>query len=237
MLNFDDFKALATDTGLADYERVGFTAAHRAARECAVFPDIRDKLSLDALRPTDRIVDIGAGCSRPVRDLVAWAGDRQITVELVDSAEMLANLPDAPYVVKIPGRYPDNSEALQPPYQRIIVYSVLPMIVFHQNHIEFCDRAAALLAPGGMLFIGDIPNASKKRRFVSTQFGKSVSRQFASGDPQPPPMAVAEIDDALVFSLMSRYRLRGYETYLLPQSPDLPLNYTREDMLIVRPLD
>ena len=43
-----------------------------------------------------------------------------------------------------------------------------------------------------------------------------------------------EIDDSIVLQILLRYRLQGCETYLLPQNDSLPLNNTREDILIVK---
>ena len=40
------------------------------------------------------------------------------------------------------------------------------------------------------------------------------------------------INDDLIFMILQRYRLMGFETYLLPQKENLPLCYTREDILI-----
>lgn len=42
------------------------------------------------------------------------------------------------------------------------------------------------------------------------------------------------IDDSLVFSILKRYRNMGCETYLLEQKDGLPMNKTREDILIKR---
>lgn len=234
MRTFEDFKALATNPLLTDYEKVGFSAVHRAEKEGNVFPDIRAKLQLDDLNAGERILDIGSGCSRPVRDLIAWAGDKHINVELVDSAEMLANLADAGHVKKTAGKYPDIHDRLNPPYARVIVYSLLPLIVFHQNHIEFFDRAVDLLSPGGILMIGDVSNLSKKRRFLATDFGRNFGGGFDTPNSTQPPVSVSEVDDALVFAFLARYRGRGCETYLLPQGAGLPLNFTREDVLVVR---
>ena len=64
------------------------------------------------------------------------------------------------------------------------------------------------------MLIGDIPNASKKKRFLSSE-----------------PLC---IDDSVIFSILQRYRSMGCESYLLEQLSGLPMNNTREDILIVK---
>ena len=43
------------------------------------------------------------------------------------------------------------------------------------------------------------------------------------------------IDDSVVAAVLSRARLQGYDAYVMPQSPDLPMANRREDILIIRP--
>jgi hypothetical protein len=42
-----------------------------------------------------------------------------------------------------------------------------------------------------------------------------------------------KIDDAVIVSLLLRCRLAGFDAYVLPQGPDLPMANRREDVLIV----
>ena len=43
-----------------------------------------------------------------------------------------------------------------------------------------------------------------------------------------------KIDDGVVFAILQRYRNAGFETYLLPQGKNLPMQTRREDILIVK---
>jgi hypothetical protein len=43
------------------------------------------------------------------------------------------------------------------------------------------------------------------------------------------------IDDAVVFALLQRARAQGFDAYVVPQTPDLPMANRREDILITRP--
>ena len=44
-----------------------------------------------------------------------------------------------------------------------------------------------------------------------------------------------DIDDAVVFALLQRSRLAGFDAYVVPQDSALPMANRREDILIIRP--
>ena len=44
-----------------------------------------------------------------------------------------------------------------------------------------------------------------------------------------------KIDDSVILSLLNRARSQGFDAYVLPQRPDLPMANRREDVLIRRP--
>ena len=44
-----------------------------------------------------------------------------------------------------------------------------------------------------------------------------------------------QIDDTVVFALLQRARAQGFDAYVLPQNPKLPMANRREDILITRP--
>ena len=46
----------------------------------------------------------------------------------------------------------------------------------------------------------------------------------------------AKIDDAVVFSILGRARAAGFDAYVVPQAPDLPMANRREDILIMSPI-
>ena len=100
----------------------------------------------------------------------------------------------------------------------VIIYSVLQHVMYDMSPFVFLDNAVMLLAPGGKLFIGDIPNISKRNRNLKYDQGTLFEK----------------IEDSLIFSILQRYRNFGFETYLLRQSDDLPLSETREHILIER---
>ena len=87
-------------------------------------------------------------------------------VAFVDSAEMLAQIPDHPHLTKLPGAFPHEvqlPDASEGTFDAILSYSVLHYVFAEGNVWAFLDRAIELLAHGGSLLIGDVPNASKRK--------------------------------------------------------------------------
>lgn len=239
-LTFDDFRALATDASLSPSERIGFPDSYRAGAEEAIAADIVDKLPALAQRGS-RFLDIGPGCSRlPVLLLDLCARNEGHAV-LVDSPEMLAHLPDGPNVEKVFGCFPETArlpEGSGESFDAILAYSVLQYVFADGDVFEFLDRAIELLARGGAMLIGDIPNYSKRARFLSSPAGVEFHKALMSTD-EPPEVSWEvppdKIDDAVVLSLAARARAAGCDAYIIPLRPDLPLANRREDLLIQRP--
>jgi hypothetical protein len=240
-LTFDGFRELATADGLSRYQRIGFPDAYRDGYEAAIYRDVLRKLT--NLNRRDQIVfDIGCGCS-DLPFLLATTCDRQgHTLVLSDSAEMLAHLPDEPFVRKAPGCFPRDSAGVVREYagrvDAILIYSVLQYVFADLPLFDFVDTCLTLLAPGGQLLIGDVPNVSKRKRFFTSAAGVRCHQQF-TGTGEVPTVAfnVLEraIDDAVVFSILGRARAAGFDAYVVPQAADLPMANRREDILIARP--
>jgi hypothetical protein len=99
----------------------------------------------------------------------------------------------------------------------------------------FVSRIAELLAEGGRALIGDIPNVSKRARFLQS----SAGRKFLAANPDGPdapaaPRAEPVIDDALLLELLHLIRDAGFDACVVPQASDLPMANRREDLLICR---
>jgi hypothetical protein len=232
---------MAADDSLSDNERIGFPESYRAAGDAAILADIERKLP--ALAQSGRtIVDIGpgsAGLSRLTRERCAERGHRLV---FVDSAEMLAHHPDGPGLTKVAARFPDCPELNASHRGRadaVIVYSVIQYAFRDASIFEFFDAALALLAPGGRLLIGDVPNASMRRRFLASETGRAHHREYSGRDEDPEVRFNAidrgEIDDAVILALLLRARSGGFHAWLVPQDPALPMANRREDVLIHRP--
>lgn len=238
---FEDFRRLASSAGLSKYEMIGFPDSYRAGHEPAIFADICSKLT----RLQDegvRVLDIGAGCSDLPVLLTDLCRQRQHRLVLMDSAEMLAHLPDDPAAAKQAALFPHCPEFIAAHTGRvdaILCYSVLHYVIRDVAFFGFLDSALALLAPGGQLLLGDIPNVSKRKRFFASETGIRFHQRFMNTQEVPEvrfnQLEPDQIDDAVVMALLQRARAQGFDAYVLPQAPGLPMANRREDVLIVRP--
>ena len=129
-------------------------------------------------------------------------------------------------------------------FNKIIVYSVLHYLTDNREVIKFIEKAISILHKGGVILFGDLPNISKKARFLESEFGKkfvkkwnkiphsSIDEKVFENDERTPTF-----DDAMILSMVEKIRSSGYHAYVLPQSQNLPFGYTREDILVVNPND
>jgi hypothetical protein len=240
-LSFDDFRRLAHDEGLSPYERIGFPDDYREGYERAIFEDIVRKLpALDGSGSV--VVDIGPGCSELPQMLRDRCAERGHELVFVDSPEMLDHHEDGAGLRKVAGRFPDVApelEDLRGKAEAVLAYSVLQYVFEDGSVFGFVDAALELLAPGGALLIGDLPNASMRSRYFASDAGRARHEEF-SGGSTPPPVSFNQIqrgrmDDAVVLSLVARARAAGFHAWVVPQDPALPMANRREDLLVVRP--
>jgi hypothetical protein len=240
-LRFEDFKRMATDPSLSIYEKIGFPNTYREGKEGFIFADIVSKL--DLLKSREKtVLDIGSGCSELPQMLIELCQRNDHKLILLDSAEMLSQLPDEAFIKKIPGYHP-KCQALFDEYigkiDVILTYSVLPCVFVEYNVWDFLDRTLTLLADGGQFLIGDIPNISKRKRFFSSAAGIKFHQEFTNSQTLPEvkfnQIEHQKIDDSVIFALMTRARNQGFDAYVLPQRADLPMANRREDILITKP--
>ncbi len=240
-LTYDDFRELAKDSRLSRYEKIGFPDSYREGKERAIFEDI--KIKLPSLSRNDMVVlDIGPGCSDLPFMLIEQSEKLSQKLLLADSDEMLELLPNRPFIKKYPGVYPSSIgdfDQLKGGVDVIIIYSVLHYIFVDGNINSFLDKSLALLSSGGQMLIGDIPNISKRKRFFCSDNGKKFHQDFTRSESDPivefNKIEEGHIDDAVVMALVGRARLQGFDAYILPQAPDLPMANRREDILIIKP--
>lgn len=241
-LSFEDFRKLAKDNSLSQHGKIGFPDPYREGKEESIFRDITDKLS-NLSKNNQVVMDIGPGCSGLPVMLIDLCREQGHTLLLIDSQEMLDHLPDESFITKVPASYPRQCMWVFDKYagqvNTILTYSVLHYVFAEGNVFEFLDRSLGLLADGGEMLIGDIPNISKRKRFFSSPSGIKFHQQFTGTDDVPAvtfnSLEVGQIDDAVIVSLILRCRQAGFDTYWLPQADDLPMANRREDILIRRP--
>ncbi len=238
---FEDFRQMAKDSSLSKYEKIGFPDSYRLGFETAIFDDIITKLP-GLERSGAKILDIGAGCSDLPLMIIEKGRELSQTTYMIDSAEMLSLLPDASHIHKLPGAFPNMSEFVNEhacSFDAILCYSVFQYIFVEMPVYKFLDAALSLLAPGGKMLIGDIPNISKRRRFFASEAGRQYHREFTGNTTEPEVafnrIEFDKIDDAVILSIIARARAQGFDAFVVPQNARLPMENRREDVLIVRP--
>ncbi len=240
-IGFDDFRAMARDSALSKYEKIGFPDNYREGKETAIFEDICTKLP--ALQEKNsRVVDIGSGCSELPLLLMRRAEQNGQRLILIDSEEMHMHIPSSPAAQKLAACFPDCPalfEEYRGKIDAILTYSVLQYVFAEGNVFTFLDQSLSLLAPQGRMLIGDIPNVSMRKRFFASDAGKKLHREFTGRDEDPQvsfnSIEHETIDDSVVLGLAARARAQGFHTFIVPQPPALPMANRREDLLIIRP--
>jgi hypothetical protein len=245
-LSFEDFKTLANDDTLSIYQKIGFPDAYRKGKEEAIFHDIVNKLGLNSGSGREKqesvLLDIGPGCSELPKFIIDHCKSINTKILLVDSIEMLKQLPDGSHVEKFEGYFPNDTPSLINQYLNkvdfILGYSIFHYVFYNTCIFKFLDIAVSLLKPGGKLLLGDIPNISKRKRFFSTEIGKAFHKSFTGTDTEPVVdnfvLELGQIDDGVLMGVIQRYRNFGFEAVLLQQPDTLPMSNRREDVLITR---
>jgi len=240
-LDFLGFARLAEDPSLSKYEKIGFPDSYRAGYEETIFADLKAKLPRLSERGLT-IVDIGPGCSDLPRMIIELCRAQGHRLCLIDSEPMLRQLPDEPFIEKRAGLFPRDLQVVSDLKGRvdvIICYSVLHYVIVDANPFDFIDLAIELMAPGAEFLIGDIPNVSKRRRFLASDAGIAFHKAFTGTDTMPDLQSkasvAATVDDAVILDLLARARVAGVDAYVVPQPPGLPMSNRREDILLRKP--
>lgn len=238
---FDDYRRFARDDSLEASEKIGFPTEKREGYDRYIFSDVRSKLK--ALRQKNKVIlDIGVGCGELANLMIENAARNSSKLLLVDSKEMLSFLPNRPFIEKYHGRFPDVRRIFKKytgGVDAILTYSVLGAVLPDSNIFDFLDCACELLRNGGEMLVGDIPNASKRKRFFSSDAGVEYHKKHTGSDEAPEvdflKIEHDTFDDGVILGILQRYRNFGFDTYLLPQNDRLYFANRREDILIRRP--
>jgi hypothetical protein len=236
-LTFDDFRRLALRGDLSRSARIGFGEGLRSGNADAILADLRSKLThLDL--PSVRVVDVGAGCGELTSALLAHGASLQQDLTLVDSDEVLAAIDSPVPFRKVAGRFPENVTQIPGDADVVLCYSVLQYVAKEGSLLRFLDGLLGLLRPGGQCLIGDVPNASMRRRFMAGPAGRAYHAANYGTDPEPLLRAGIdhdELNDGMIIGLLLRAREMGFHAFTMPQAWTLPMATRREDLLFVRP--
>jgi len=242
LLAYSTFRKLAHDESLSEYEKVGFPDSYRKGYGEAIFADIRAKLP-NLTQPKQTVLEIGPGCSEVPRLLIELCRQQEHHLILVDAPEMLYQLPDEPFITKVPAYYPNECPQLFAAYAGkidvVIAYSVLQIAFAEGILYPFIDQTLTLLSEGARWLIGDVPNISMRKRFFSSPDGVRFHQQFMQTSEAPEVvfnvLESGQIDDGVLMGLLLRCRAAGFDSYVVPQPETLPMANRREDILIRKP--
>jgi len=232
-VSFENYQHLAS---LPDVNNTTVSGRYtfQAEAERKILFDLLVKLDL---KVSDSLLEIGCG---PGNLLVPLSGFCRTSAG-IDNAASLSRLRarfDSETEIHC---YPGDFLEMALPettFDKIIIYSVMHCLSNREEVFRFISRALSLLKPGGRLLIGDLPNTSKKCRFMKSTAGKQIAKQWADlvkdvGVMVNPDNEVISFDDTVVLDLMAYIRNKGFDSFLLPQPIDLPFGGSREDILVV----
>ncbi len=236
---FEDIQKRCINNNNSIYEKIGFNEKLRNNDiDKHIFEDIINKLDIRESNNL-KILDLGCGCSNLVYNIIDFCSSNKHEIHLIDGKNTLDNIKND-YCQKHIGFFPDSFKDFissnKEKFDVIIAYSVIQHIYENPkaNVNIFIDTLLSLLKHEGKLLIGDIPNSSKQNRFINTSNGKKLHKLWNIQPKKHNSLKEQRIDDAFILGIINRYRNYNYNTYLLPQPNTLPMNYVREDILIIK---
>ena len=218
-------------------------------KEASILSDILLKIDV---KPTQEILDIGCGASNLTHLLLQYFSnlDCQITIndinEIIEVLEKDFLVPSGlKNVTKYKGFFPYDFKIENKLFDRILLYSVLH---YSSTPEILVEEAVKLLNTNGILLLGDLPNISKKGKFLTSNKGKKFEANYKNVNIENLPHYndhfdfvsqmkndknyYSLIDDSFIYEIYRKYTHLGYDVYILPQSDNLPFSYTRQDIII-----
>src|SRR3984893_11122632 len=232
----------------SNFDKLDFTEqagryAFQAEAERLILADVMGKLQLD---PSDTLLDVGCGPGTlliPLSFMVA----RATGVDLPPVIDRLSKRFSDSKIRLIGGCFPDVD--LLGKYSKIISYSVLHCVADLKGARAFVAGVDDLAPPRGRALIGDLPNTNVKARNARAADAASQSASSQAqidawrrnqGDGHPPnklsqTTTIGLITDKHNTNNTTHPRENAFDSYWLPQPPQLPFGRTRADLLIIPP--
>jgi len=204
--------------------------------ERKIFLDCIRKLNL---QPEDRLLEIGCGVGSLLIPLSFYA-DQVVGIDNEASLEILKQRVNCENITLIAGGFPQVQPEGQ--FNKILVYGVILYLKSKDELFNFLETALHHMSEDGSMLLGDITTTGKKDRFANSHQGMEFSKDWRKKMKKAPASQIVrttekflEFDDDLVMEILLWFRKKGYHSYLLEQSPELPFGHTREDILIFGP--
>ncbi len=204
--------------------------------ERRILADVMAKLDVS---PEDSLVDIGCGLGLLLLPL-SFIVERALGIDHPEVVGALQKRIGGDQVSVLPGNFLDvDTNEIRA--TKILCYGVVQSLATESELYMFLDKALGMLKPGGKMLIGDISNVDRKGRFQASEFGQDFERNWAAENRSQtkverhkllPEDDRIEFNDELVCAVLLHARKQGFDSFVLPQPPELPWGYTREDILI-----
>ena len=231
-INFSDFAELAK-LDIKSSQKIGFDEDTRSSDiDLILVNDMIDKVNyfLESSLCNANILDIGCGCSYFTTFLIDHSILKNNKLFLIDSEEVLMNInTPSNNVTKIPGKFPMSNTLLNNLVGKvdlIILNSVIHHVLLENNLFNFIVSTIKYLDSFGIIYIGDLPNASMQNRQLDNYQETDYKRHSIQGD--------GRLNDSIILSLVSYFRGFGFNVYLMPKPQPYKFSHSREDLIITK---
>ena len=231
-INFSDFAELAK-LDIKPSQKIGFDEDTRSSDiDLILVNDMIDKVNyfLESSLCNANILDIGCGCSYFTNFLIDHSVLKNNNLFLIDSEEVLMNINiPSNNVTKIPGKFPMSNTLLNNLVGKvdlIILNSVIHHVLLENNLFNFIESTIKYLDSFGIIYIGDLPNASMQNRQLDNYQETDYKRHSIQGD--------GRLNDSIILSLVSYFRGFGFNVYLMPKPQPYKFSHSREDLIITK---
>ena len=207
-----------------------------------IVQDILEKLKL---KKKDNIIDIGCGAGNITIPLNSFVSNTTCIDHPYCLDRLNSRLDKSKGFKLIPGNFIDLK--INKTFDKVLCYSVIHYLKDEKEMWDFIKKAISLLKPGGLALFGDLPNKTKKERFMDTKFGEKIDSEYRKALKEnnlnrtnsvnlSKDVELVDLNDESILRLVKKIRDEGFNAYLLDQPPQLSLSYTREDILVSKPL-
>ena len=153
--SFEKFKELAKNKNISKFNKVGFPDKYRDGQEELILKDLISKVNILS-KEYQKDLEIGPGCSNLANNIINYLLQNKSELTLIDSKEMLDNLPDNNGIKKEFGMFPNQFHSFirerKEYFNAIIAYSVIQYIFKETDFWEFLVSSISMLKKGGILF-------------------------------------------------------------------------------------
>lgn len=206
--------------------------------EKKILPEIIKNLNLNK---NDKLIDIGCGSG----SITMHISKKVNTVTAVDFPKILDALKARSTKKKIKNINYISGNFLnlkiQKKFNKILVYSVIHYMRDLNQLKILIRKMLKITLPNGKILLGEVPNISKKKRFLNSKIGKKIDQSFKVdverlNKKYPKSMNLnnkfISIDDKDLSSIIFYCNKLGADAYILPIENGLPFCNTRVNILI-----